>query len=133
MTTHNLKQGYPAKQFGQPTKRYCQQLDLVDDAALIEQYKYWHAPANNWQEIAAGIRSVGILEMEIYLHKNHAFMIVEVPADFDWDSAFAKLATLDRQAEWEAFVAKFQCSKPGATSDEKWQLMERIYALTECK
>ncbi|MDP4272322.1 MAG: L-rhamnose mutarotase, partial [Bacteroidota bacterium] len=78
-------------------------------------------------------RSVGILEMEIYLHKNHAFMIVEVPADFDWDSAFAKLATLDLQDEWEAFVAKFQCSKSGATSDEKWQLMERIYALTECK
>ena len=60
-------------------------------------------------------------------------MIVEVPADFSWDAAFEKLATLERQAEWEAFVSKFQCSKPGATSEEKWQLMERIYTLTECK
>jgi L-rhamnose mutarotase len=129
----NLKQGYPVKPCTQPTKRYCQQLDLVNDAALIEQYKYWHNPVNNWPEIAAGIRSVGILEMEIYLHKNHAFMIVEVPADFDWDAAFARLATLSRQAEWEAFVAKFQSARPDATSDEKWQLMERIYALSECR
>jgi L-rhamnose mutarotase len=128
-----MKQGYPVLQFAPPTKRYCQQLDLVNDAALIEQYKHWHNSANMWPEIPAGIRSVGILEMEIYLHKNHAFMIVEVAADFDWDSAFARLATLNRQAEWEAFVSKFQVSEAGASSDEKWQLMERIYALTSCK
>ena len=76
MTSNNLKQGYPVKQFQQPTKRYCQQLDLVDDAALIAQYKHWHHPANNWPEIAAGIRSVGILEMEIYLYKNHVYLFV---------------------------------------------------------
>jgi L-rhamnose mutarotase len=60
-------------------------------------------------------------------------MIVEVATDFDWDTAFARLSTLPRQAEWEAFVAKFQISKAGASSDEKWQLMERIFALTTCK
>jgi len=128
-----MKQGYPVQKFTQATKRYCQQLDLVNDAALIEQYKYWHNSANTWPEITTGIRSVGILEMEIYLHKNHAFMIVEVATDFDWDTAFARLSTLPRQAEWEAFVAKFQISKAGASSDEKWQLMERIFALTTCK
>lgn len=129
----NLKQGYPVIHFTQPTKRYCQQLDLVDDAELIRQYTYWHNPEHTWPEIPAGIREVGILEMEIYLYGNHAFMIVEVAEDFDWDAAFARLATLSRQSEWEAFVAKFQQSTPGASSSEKWQLMERIYALSACK
>lgn len=127
-----LKQGYPVHQFAQPTKRYCQQLDLVNDAALIEQYKHWHNSANIWPEIPAGMRAVGILEMDIYLCQNHAFMIVEVPVDFDWDTAFERLAALDRQAEWEDFVSKFQCSTPGAASNEKWQLMERIFSFSSC-
>ena len=56
-------------------------------------------------------------------------MIVETPDDFNWDEAFARLATLDRQAEWEAFVDKFQKSAPGSSSSEKWQLMDRIFKL----
>ena len=129
----NKTQGYKIREYHGPVKRYCQMLNLKDDPALIAEYRKRHSEEEVWPETLAAIREVGILEMEIYLHKNHAFMIVEVPADFDWEASFAKLATLDRQSEWEAFVAKFQCSKPGATSDEKWQLMERIYALTECK
>ena len=56
-------------------------------------------------------------------------MIVEAPADFDWDSAMQRLATLPRQAEWEALTAKYQQAGAGATSNEKWQLMERIFHL----
>jgi hypothetical protein len=33
-----LKQGYPTKHHQQATKRYCQYLELRDDAALIEEY-----------------------------------------------------------------------------------------------
>ena len=113
-------------------KRYCQTLELKDDPELIEEYLYWHKSENVWKEIVDGIKEVGILDMEIYLFKTRLFMIVEVPLDFDWDTQMAKLATLPRQAEWEAFVSKYQKSSHNATSDEKWQMMDLIYKLTDC-
>ncbi len=125
----NLKSGYPVKDYKQPVKRYCQTLELKNDPKLIEEYKHWHQKENCWLEIPLGIREVGILEMEIYILGNRLFMIIETPLDFEWDSAFAKLATLDRQAEWEEFMAKYQLTKPGATSSEKWTLMERMFCL----
>ena len=67
--------------------------------------------------------------MEIYILGTRLFMIVETPLDFDWDTAMARLATLPRQEEWEAFVASFQRCAEGATSDQKWQLMERMFYL----
>ena len=51
------------------------------------------------------------------------------PDDFDWDAAFARLATMDKQAEWEDFVAKYQKAVPGSSSSEKWQLMECMFKL----
>ena len=121
--------GYRQKEFGQPVKRYCQTLDLKNDPELIARYVEAHSRYKSWPEIREGIRSVGILEMEIYLLGNRLFMIVDTPLDFDWDTAMARLATLPRQAEWEAYVAIFQDCKEGSTSDEKWQLMERIFYL----
>ena len=76
-----------------------------------------------------GIRAVGILNMEIYRLGTRLFMIVETPDDFDWDAAFARLATMDKQAEWEDFVAKYQKAVPGSSSSEKWQLMECMFKL----
>ena len=35
-------------------------------------------------------------------------MIVETPFDFDWDEAFARLATLPRQEEWERICPSFR-------------------------
>jgi L-rhamnose mutarotase len=121
--------GYKKVPHSGPVKRYCQALELVDDPQLIEEYKHWHSPAHIWPEIPAGIRSVGILDMEIYLIGTKLFMIVETPLDFDWTGAFGRLATLKRQMEWEDFVSKFQVVKPGSASSEKWQLMERIFSL----
>ncbi len=125
----NLKEGNRVKQFSQPIKRYCQTLELKNDSALIDEYRFWHKAENRWPEIPQGIREVGILNMELYINENLLFMIIETPLDFDWDSAFAKLAKLNRQAEWEGFMAKFQLTKVGATSSEKWTLMERIFSL----
>jgi len=125
----NLKSGYPVKSFSQEVKRYCQTLKLKDDAKLIEEYKFWHSPENRWKEIPEGIKAVGILDMVLYIYGNLLFMIVETPLDFDWDTAFGKLAGLPRQAEWEAFMSKFQLADPQAGSAEKWTLMERIFSL----
>ena len=122
-------EGYRVKEYAGPVKRYCQTLDLRDDPQLIAEYKRLHSEEVQWREIRDGIREVGILEMEIYLLDNRLFMIVETPIDFEWDEAMAKLATLPRQAEWEATVAAFQLCRAGATSDEKWRMMERIFRL----
>jgi len=54
---------------------------------------------------------------------------IETPFDFDWDEAFARLATLPRQEEWETYMSIFQVARPGATSAEKWRMMERIFHL----
>lgn len=122
-------EGY-VQELGQTkVKRFCQTLDLKNDCGLINEYKFWHKSENIWPEIPQGIKAIGILDMEIYLIDNRLFMIVETKLDFDWNTAFGKLATMDKQAEWEAFVSKFQVSAENASSSDKWRLMERIFKL----
>ena len=125
----NAKNGY-IEPNRESTKRYCQYLTLNPDT--LDEYKFWHSKENIWKEIPEGIRKAGILNMEIYLIANHAFMIVETPLDFDWDEAFGLLATYERQAEWENFVARFQVDGNGKRSEEKWQLMSKIFSLSDC-
>ena len=121
--------GYVQRLGDGKVKRYVQFLEISDDPELIALYRKWHSQEYCWQEVRDGIREVGILEMEIYILGNRLVMIVDTPSDFDWDSAMARLATLPRQAEWEAFVAKFQGCDANARSDEKWQQMERMFRL----
>ena len=124
-------EGYSVKDYGQPVKRYCQFLSLKSDNELIRRYRQAHDKEHFWREIGEGIRQVGILDMQIFIHENHLVMIVEAPLDFDWDSAMTRLATLPRQQEWENHVAQFQDCDAGATSDQKWQMMERMFHLYE--
>jgi L-rhamnose mutarotase len=122
-------EGFSIRQHSVPVKRYCRTMNLKDDKALIAEYVKRHSPSEAWPEIRAGIREVGILEMEIYILDNRLFMIVETPLDFDWDSAMARLATLPRQQEWEDFMAIFQDCQEGDTADEKWKMMDRMFYL----
>lgn len=123
--------GYKVKEYSGPVKRYCQTLQLRDNPELIEKYRDRHGRDNVWKEVLAGIREVGILEMEIYIRGTLLFMIVETPLDFDWDSAMERLATLPRQQEWEDYMSIFQDAGPGVSSAEKWQPMERMFYLYE--
>ena len=122
-------QGYKMKEYSMPTKRYCQTLSLKNNPILIEEYRKIHSEEKAWPEIRAGIRAVGILEMEIYILGTRLFMIVETPVDFDWDTAMARLNTLPRQQEWEEYMAIFQQAAPGMSSAEKWKPMERMFHL----
>ncbi|MDY6385657.1 MAG: L-rhamnose mutarotase [Bacteroidales bacterium] len=106
-------------------KRYCQTLQLADDPELIE--KYIEAHSHVWPEVIEGQREVGILDMQIYRLGRTAFMICDTVDSFDWERDMARLATLPHQAEWEAYVARFQGADPAARSDQKWQMMERIF------
>ncbi len=126
-----MTEGYQQKRYQGPVKRYVQTMDLKDEPALIARYRRAHSEEESWPEIREGIRQVGILEMEVYLIGHRLVMVVDTPIDFNWDVAMARLATLPRQAEWEAFVAQFQKCDASATSDEKWQMMERIFHLYE--
>ena len=108
-------------------KRYCQTLTLKDDPQLVEKYIEVHSHV--WPEIIEGQHEVGILSMEIYAKGRTLFMIVDTVDDFDWERDMARLATLPRQAEWEEVVGKFQKCGKGATSNEKWHMMERIFYL----
>ena len=65
--------------------------------------------------------------MEIYRLGTNLFMIADTVDDFEWDRDMARLAMLPRQAEWEAYVSQFQGCSADARSDEKWQLMEKIF------
>ena len=124
-------QGYKMKEYSMPTKRYCQTLSLKNNPILIEEYHKIHSEGKAWPEIRAGIRAVGILEMEIYILGSQLFMIIETPLDFDWKIAMDKLSNLPRQAEWEKYVSKFQDCPYLSSSAEKWKLMERMFYLYE--
>ena len=125
------KQGYKVKEYHGPVKRYCQTLNLKDNPELIAEYSKRHSKGEVCPETLAAIREVGILEMEIYILGTRLFMIVETPLDFEWDTAMARMATLPKQEEWEAYMAVFQQAEAGASSAEKWQLMDRMFYLYE--
>lgn len=121
--------GYPVREYKGRVKRYCQTLSLKNNPELIAEYRRIHSRSEAWPEIRAGIRAVGILEMEIYILGSTLFMIVETPLDFNWDEAMDKLSRLPRQQEWEDYVARFQECAPSSTSSEKWKMMERMFYL----
>lgn len=122
---------YRTREYHQPVKRYCRTLDLKNDPELIAEYRRRHSRESIWSEVMAGIREVGILEMEIYILDTRLFMIVETPLEFDWDIAMSRLSTLPRQQEWEDYMSVFQLVEPGSTSEQKWQPMERMFYLYE--
>lgn len=106
------------------TNRYCFTLDLNDNVILIQEYETYHL--NVWSEIIEGIKSVGIVDMQIFRWETRMVMVVEVPEDFDLEAAFEKLATLPRQAEWENLMWKFQKE---LIRGEKWIKMDNIFNL----
>ena len=123
--------GTPVKTYRLPVKRFCQTLDLRENPDLIATYRRLHSREGIWPEILQGIREVGILEMEIYLLGTRLFMIVEMPQELEWDEVMSRLATLPKQAEWEALTAQYQQAEATATSDAKWKMMERIFHFYE--
>lgn len=106
-------------------KRFCQTLTLVDNSELADQYVEAHKHV--WPEIIEGQHKVGIIQMQIYRIDRLLFMICDTVDDFDWERDMAILATLPRQAEWEAYVSLFQGCEPNASSSEKWNMTEKIF------
>lgn len=108
-------------------KRYCQTMDLYDDPELIAAYVAEHNHV--WEEVKEGFRTVGILDMQIYIYGTRLFMIMDTTDEFDFERDYTRLSTLPRQAEWEAHMSKYQKARPEDSPHEKWKLMKRIFKL----
>lgn len=108
-------------------KRYCQTMDLYDDPELIAAYVAEHNHV--WEEVKEGFRTVGILDMQIYIYGTRLFMIMDTTDGFDFERDYTRLGTLPRQAEWEAHMSKYQKARPEDSPHEKWKLMKRIFKL----
>ncbi len=114
-------------------KRYCKILTLKDDPQLIKEYKEVHGISKAWPEITCGMKEVGIIDMEIYIHGNILFMIMDTQADFDHEKAMNELASKPKQREWEKYVSRFQNTFADSSAGTKWTLMERIYEMDQVK
>ena len=110
-------------------KRFCLALDLVEDAALIEEYEHWHKSENAWPEIKNSITSSGITNMEIYRTGNRLFMIMETDDSFSFENKAAADAANTKVQEWETLMWKYQQALPGSKPGEKWRIMEKIFDL----
>ncbi|WP_053990623.1 L-rhamnose mutarotase [Mangrovimonas sp. TPBH4] len=109
---------------------YCFTLDLKPDPQLIAQYEDWHNPQNIKPEIVAGLRSIGIEEMQIFRWNTRMCMVVTVPEDFNWEAQMAKLAEMPGQKEWELLMDAYQ--QRLTDSQDKWLEMTPIFKLTDC-
>lgn len=108
--------------------RHVLTLDLADDPAAVEAYEAHHRAV--WPEVLASLRSVGVLEMDIYRLGRRLVMVMETVEGFDRARAFAEHAASDpRCAEWEALMKTFQVAPPGAAPGELWTLMVPVFHL----
>jgi len=123
-----INMGYEVKPHSESRIRYCQILDLKDNEELIEEYKRYH-DEKIWPEIVAGLKSVGICDMEIYLAGNRLVMIVETPVGFDFNSKMERLGANQKQMEWEEFMWRFQQKLPWISDNTKWVQTTRIFSL----
>ena len=111
--------------------RYCLTLDLKDDAEAIKKYEEHHQKV--WPEIISSIKDAGIQAMEIYRLETRLFMIMEADDDF----SFERKAEMDKNNakvdEWERLMWDFQQPLAGAAPGSKWQLMNKIFDLSDYK
>ena len=77
-----MTEGYLQKDHGRRTKRYCQIMELRDDAELIRRYVEAHSEEKARSIVLKGIREVGIEEMEVYLLGNRIVMIATLACPF---------------------------------------------------
>lgn len=108
-------------------RRYALALDLVDDPQLITEYEKYHKEV--WPQIHESITSAGVLNLEIYRVFNRLFMIMEVDDSFSFTNKAASDAENPKVQEWEELMWKYQKTIPGTPDGEKWQLMDKIFAL----
>jgi L-rhamnose mutarotase len=110
-------------------ERHCFALDLVDDAALIEEYRRMHKPGAVWPEIIEYIRRQGIVSMQIWHLDDRLFMIVEAEEGYPRIPQGEALHAANER--WEKLMSTFQRRLARAATDVKWAPMRCIFDLDE--
>ena len=108
-------------------QQFCLALDLVDNEALMAEYKTHHQSV--WPEVIQSIKDAGIRLLNIYCLGNRLFMIIEADETFSFEKKAMMDASNDKVQEWEQLMWKFQQALPWAKKGEKWMLMEKIFEL----
>ena len=109
--------------------RLCFALDLINDAALIQEYCRMHEPGSVWPAVIDHIRAQGIESMEIWQRGDRLFMIMEA-AD-DYPRLGASRAAGEENERWELLMSTFQQALPDAMAGQKWSPMRRIFRLAD--
>jgi L-rhamnose mutarotase len=111
------------------SQRLCFALDLVNDAALVQDYCRMHEPGSVWPAVIEHIRARGVESMEIWQRGDRLFMIVEA-AD-DYPRLDPSLANRQQNERWEALMGRFQRVLADASAGEKWAPLRRIFRLSD--
>ena len=107
-------------------KSFAQTLDLRDDPDTIALYRRYHQDV--WPDVIAGLRSIGILKMKIFLAGTRMFMYMETNDDFDLEADFQRYTdSSPRAQEWDELMRQFQVQAPGARDGEWWTGMEEVF------
>jgi L-rhamnose mutarotase len=111
------------------SRRHCLALDLVKDAALIQEYCRMHEPGSVWPAVIGHIRAQGIESMEIWQRGDRLLMIIEASDDYPRSdpSEFHRLEA----ARWEACMSTFQRVLPDHAPGKKWSPMRCIFRLAD--
>ena len=109
--------------------RVCLALDLVNDAALIQEYCRMHEPGSVWPAVIDHIRARGVIAMEIWQRGDRLLMVMDVDDDYPRNdpSEFRRL----QSARWEACMATFQRALIDHAPGEKWSPMSCIFRLAD--
>lgn len=101
-------------------------LEIKNDPFLLKEYIEIHEPDRIWPEILVNMDTMGIMDMEIYLHEYRAYLIMDAPPDFNLKKDGRRWAKLPKEQEWQNYVAKYQKVDSKSAAVDKWSLMERV-------
>lgn len=110
-------------------QQYFLALDLINDSALIAEYKAYHQ--NVWPEIIESIKSAGITCLDIYCVANRLFMVLEAGENFSFEAKSAADAANEVVQKWETLMWTYQQAMPGSKPGEKWVMLEKIFTLPQ--
>ena len=109
-------------------KYFAMTLNLKQDDKLISEYKSYHR--NVWPEVFEALRSIGILNMKIFLSGTKLFMYIETIEDFHPEVNFQEYTANSPKAnEWDELMRNFQERVLEARENEWWSSMEEVFNL----
>jgi len=111
------------------SRRLCFALDLINDAALIQEYCRMHEPGCVWPAVIDHIRARGVEAMEIWQRGDRLFMILEAADDYPRDVQAEP--TQVQNDRWETYMMTFQRLLPELAEGEKWAPMRRVFLLAD--